>query len=228
MPQLVSRDAVERLRTESLDLPEWVGAPRSSTFGELVSWATWAPEVDGVSPLTTAADLSVLAPDRLDGVARADIVLVGTGSHVRPTPPADWAYGHTGRRDFLMGRLLHADALAREHLEGAYLTAVFKGRAVNSEMDLTTELRLMDAGDRERLVGEMGRMLERELAIIGATDPVLVAAGDHAARWLAELFGDRYRIVKFPTWSTSLDNERFLAEAGRGVRRVARAVASVR
>lgn len=204
----VNHRAYETLRTETLSATvPWVG---SDTFAHVASWAIWADQ----TPADTgwSRDLRPLTWDFLAGRLHNDVVFVALNKGTNPADLsiADWSNFHTGHADYKLARAVDQPGV-REVLGGAYITDFFKGLPTPTSAALERYLDIQDEGTRGRTVDAMVALLERELAILGCEDPLLVGIGRDAQHWLRQRMG-HYRLAEITHYAHAIGAEEYARE----------------
>lgn len=213
----ISRAAYEALRTSVLGVRESLGLDTvEATFAQAASWAVWADpssggggsggSTDWSRDMSAVASYEVLAP-----FIHPDVVFVALNKGVSPVDvrEADWATFHSGRRDYML-----ADAVRHGGMDvfwGAYMTDFYKGLPTRSGAELEAFLDAAVTPSREAVEDAMANLLERELTLLGATDPVLVCLGAPAFEVVSRMLPGR-RAMRLTHYAASISKAAYRTE----------------
>lgn len=162
-------------------------------YGHVASWAVWA-EV-GAKAKSNMSDLSVLDPAKnpeLLGVLHTDFVLLGLNisqpiARILGNFHDDTPTGHAYKIRY---------ALKGTPLWGAYMTDVIKNFAEPMSENMLAYIRKHPDFERTQI-----QRLRQELALVGATNSVLVAFGNIAHTLIQRHFADECRIMLLPHYA---------------------------
>lgn len=177
-------------------------------WGDVGSWAVWAPTRPGDSVKARVGDLSVLDPDAnpdLLSVLAPDVVMLGINGSGAPTPrPFSNFHDPSVRANHFKLRYAYRDT----PFWGAYVTDAFKGIPSYGAKRTIEHLRAHPA-----LVGEQLARLREELGALGSEDPLLIVFGRDVYGILREHLGTTYRMVRVPHYAHFISKEDYRAQA---------------
>lgn len=220
----ITKAAFEELRDTELGLEAALGItypaehgfdPFEMRFGQLASWAVWAEPVSGVTGTGWSRDKSVLARyEDLAGIIHADVIFVALNKGKNPIgqTETDWANFHSGRRDYTLAQAIRAADGGMAKLWGAYMTDLYKGLPTRTGTELAEWLDSTRSPTRDQVEKTMCDLLEKEIAILGARDPLLVCLGVPTYAAVSRLMPQR-RSVRLTHYSyRQLDPDKYAAE----------------
>lgn len=154
-------------------------------YGDIASWAIWAPGEDDEESSINIEDMSVFdEPDLLDKI-HSDFVIIGLNPS-KDNPKKDkyngsWWMFHMGKNDHKL-RYAFTDT----PIWGAYMTDLYKGQFAGTEDKLSVNDELIKSAIKE---------LKKELTILGGK-PKLIALGNQVRDVLEEHLSDEYEIYR--------------------------------
>jgi hypothetical protein len=173
-------------------------------YGNCASWAVWA-EV-GATPKSNLGDLTVLDPalnPTLLHTLHTNFVLLGLNiSHPITCSLANF---HKDKPTGPAYKIRYA--LKGTPLWGAYMTDVIKNFAEPISGNMLTYIRQHPDFERAQI-----EKLRAELALVGATHPVLVAFGQIAHTLLQRHFAQEFRIMLLPHYADHGSQDKYRAQ----------------
>lgn len=211
----ISHSAFVQLQQMPLRLQERVGVRAAeTTIGQVGSWAVWAPTTDA-SDTSWSRDVSALSWDRIGKVIHADVIFLGLNKGVASIgdTTVPWSNFHTGKRDYMLAEALRPDDARQTTtgLWGGYMTDFFKGLPTPGADGLRHLLDSMTVDRRQQTIAAMVEIFCEELAIIGATDPLIICLGDDAYSQAREHLSDM-RLAKVTHYSAPISRTHYRAE----------------
>jgi hypothetical protein len=171
----------------------------AAKYGHYASWAVWANE--GLKPKSNIGDLSIfdlaINPD-ISTILNPNIVMVG----LNISRPIQFTFGnfHDSRSHSQDYKLRYA--FRQTPFYGAYMTDIIK----DFEQVISGEVNSFLKANRDFELQNV-EMFTKELDDIGASDPLLIAFGNHSFSILDKHFGNEYKVVKVPHYSMQISKE---------------------
>lgn len=170
-------------------------------FGHVASWAVWSGRREGRAAGRWVSDLTVLNPDthpELLTSLHTRAVLIALNSGVRDAArmaPAPFSMFHDPvGRDFML-----AEAVDETPFRGSYVTDFFKGVPTRDGSGLAAHL----AAHPDKLAQDVATLRE-ELALLGATRPLLVCLGSQVEPFVREHLGGDHDVVRVTHYSAAI------------------------
>lgn len=195
-----------------------------ANWGAYSSWAVWKRIGPGDAPKKDVGDLSILDPDQNPALLESlnpNIVFLGLNAASRPIASEPWVNFHDSRsvaNDFKI-----RFALQDTPYSGAYMTDVLVGLHETDSAKVSRWIKRNPSGVEEQIA-----RFERELADIGAVNPLVVAFGGAAYDALRLRLGTSYRSVKVMHYAHQIGKERYRGEVLRVLGEVPLAGSAVR
>jgi len=180
-------------------LDNWTFNEIAGKYGHYASWAVWADP--GNKPKSNIGDLSVfdlsINPSLLE-ILNPNIVLVG----LNISRPIQFTFGnfHDSRSHSQDFKLRYA--FRQTPFYGAYMTDIIKDFEQVISGEVNSFLKAHRAFELQNV-----EMFRKELDDIGASDPLLIAFGNHSFSILDKHFGNEYNVVKVPHYSMQISKE---------------------
>lgn len=173
-------------------------------FGHFASWAIWADE--GVNPKANIDDLSVLDPDVNPGLlktVRGNSILLGLNISRRIQRPLG---------NFHDPRPMATDFKIRYALKdtsywGSYMTDIIKDFEEKASGKMMSFLRSNKDFERDNI-----RKLREEIAVLGFSNPVLVAFGKDAEKIARRNLCKEFQVVGIPHYAMYISKEDYRAQ----------------
>lgn len=191
----------------------------NSQYSSLASWAVWAlPDDNGKK--SNINDMSIFNDDNRDKLLETlnpHYIIVGFNvsrddEHRKDGYKGPWANFHSDspyQKDFKL-----RDALKGTKAWGGYLTDIIKNYPnVNSDNVIKM---LKDASYIEEKCIDMFR---EEIALLGDSDPTIIALGGKSFEILTKNLGGEYRIAKVPHYSCYMNKEDYREEVAKVLER---------
>jgi hypothetical protein len=177
-------------------------------FGDVSSWAVWAPE--GETPKSNVGDLSAFQDAHIIDILNPDYVLVGlnaSNTHVQKEGSQNRIWGNfhstdnSRQQDFKLRY-----ALINTPYWGAYMTDIIKRYGEVDSEKVGKYLSCHPEVIRNNII-----IFEHELELLGTT-PVIVALGNKVYEILDKNFSDKYKIIKVKHYSARISKEQYREE----------------
>jgi hypothetical protein len=173
-------------------------------FGHFASWAIWADE--GANPKANIDDLSVLDPDvnpRLLKMIHGNSILLGLNISRRIQRPLG---------NFHDPRPMATDFKIRYALKdtsywGSYMTDIIKDFEEKASGKMMSFLRSNKDFERDNI-----RKLREEIAVLGFSNPVLVAFGKDAEKIARRNLCKEFQVVGIPHYAKYISKEDYRAQ----------------
>ncbi len=184
--------------------------------GHYASWAVWAE--GGEKPKDKIGDLSIFDIARIPNLLKQlkpSVVLVGLNISRRiKTPLANF---HDARPQAMDFKIRHA--LKGTPLWGGYMTDIIKGHEQKVSGKMMAYLKTNPQFECDNV-----RKFRRELADLGAANPILVAFGGDAHRILSRNFAGECEIFRLPHYSNYCAKEKYREQVACVLKRMNKAI----
>ncbi|MBS9405689.1 hypothetical protein KG088_19095 [Halomonas sp. TRM85114] len=170
-------------------------------FGHFASWAIWADE--GVNPKDNIDDLSILDPDvnsNLLHTIHGNSILLGLNISRRiERPLANFHDPKSVATDFKIRY-----ALKGTGYYGSYMTDIIKDFEEKASGKMMSFLKSNKDFERENI-----QKLRQEIAVLGVSNPVIVAFGKDAEKVAARNFGNEFEVIGIPHYANFISKENY-------------------
>jgi hypothetical protein len=179
-------------------------------YGYCASWAIWADA--GKKPKENVGDLRIFDEDQETCLLhRLNPEIIFVGLNISRKIELSWANFHDGRSQSQDYKIRYA--LKETPFWGAYMTDIIKDFEQKVSGEIMRYLRANKAFEDEN-----AQMFREEMKDIGANHPTLVAFGRNAYSILIRNFGDSFKILKIPHYSSYLGKEKYREEVNSVLR----------
>ena len=174
-------------------------------YGEFASWAIWAEE--GQTPKSNMGDISIFDlkcnPNILNQV-NPEVVMVGL-NFLRVIEKETFVNFHDKRPQAQDFKIRYAFKNTKYY--GAYMTDIVKDFAELISGNVMSYLKANKDFEHQNIA-----LFKQEVADLRATNPLIIAFGNHVYNILLKHFKNQYKIVKVPHYSMYISKEDYKKE----------------